>query len=450
MIRPVVPAVPAVNEDDARDRRHGWWVLGLVMAAMSFNFVLCFMHTNVAQTSTVHVMGCEFIILLLTFLTAFPATTLHGVYLVIILTLYLACFALLRGVNNFGAVDIKIVRDFLIPFAFFWLGKTTRLHDADRIVRWCVVLALAVGLFENFFLSTFLKYFNIIEYYISRGTVPDGEAAHLSAGGLMVSGIRPEGQGRQLLPWLLDGHRISSVFLGPSSLGNFGIIVTLWAAIRSRMEGTVWWKLALAGIACIVLADTRFAATFLVIGILVILLPPLYGTALTAAIPFVAVFFLLFVITPADLASNDTSGRLAYASLVLTEFSFANWMGFTDSALQTFDAGYGYLFSGIGFIGVLALWACFMSLRGPTSYFYQLRNAIGAYLAILFLISQSQMTIKTAGLLWLLLGVMSVVRSSDLLNLRADRLRFSEDPLAVQGSRGFSIRNGYRSDHTGG
>jgi hypothetical protein len=59
------------------------------------------------------------------------------------------------------------------------------------------------------------------------------------------------------------------------------------------------------------------------------------------------------------------------------------------------------------------LWFCFMSLSSKNPHFYAFRNAVGAYLAILFLISQSQMTIKTAGLLWLLLGVVSVARTSD-------------------------------------
>jgi putative polymerase len=400
------------NEDFGTNAR-GWWALLLIAAALSFNFFLCFVNTNISAVSNLHVVGCEFAILALTFLTAYSASSLAGVYFVIILVLYLTFLALIRGVGSLGGADIKIVRDFLIPVAFFWLGKTISLRDADRIVRWSVVLILCVAFFEYFFLDVFLKYWNVIGFYIARGTTANTESARLASGGLMVSGMRPESQGRELLPWLLGTHRVSSIFLEPSSLGNFGIIVTLWAALRSKMDAAPWWGLLPLGLCCIVLADTRFAAAFLVLGILVVFLPPAFGTLVAAAMPFVAVLFLLIVVTPADLAANDTQGRLAYASLVLSELDIFNWIGLSESSLQTFDAGYGYLFSDVGIIGVLALWFCFMSLSSKNPHFYALRNAAGAYLATLFLISQSQMTIKTASLLWLLLGAVSVAGMSD-------------------------------------
>jgi putative polymerase len=409
----VITAPLAIDGSSSSESSRSRWALLLVAAALSFNFLLCFVNTNIAAVSNLHVVGCEFVILVLTFLVAYSGSSLTGIYFAIILVLYVTFLALLRGINTLGGVDIKIVRDFLIPVAFFWLGKTISLKDADRIARWAAIAILCVGFFEYFFLDVFLKYFDVIGFYIARGTTADTEAARISSGGLMVSGMRPESQGRELLPWLLGGHRVSSIFLEPSSLGNFGIIVSLWAVLRSKVDATPWWGLFLLGLCCIVLADTRFAAVFLVLGALIVFLPPSFGTPLVTAMPFAAVLLLLMVVTPADLSSNDAQGRLAYAALVLTELDFSNWIGVADSALQTFDAGYAYLFSGIGVIGALALWSCLMSLTGQNPHFYALRNAVGAYLATLFLISQSQMTIKTASLLWLLLGAVSAARMTD-------------------------------------
>lgn len=403
----------ATDRSSFSETSQGRWALLLVAAALSFNFVLCFVNTNIFEVSNLHVVGCEFAILALTFSLAYSGSSLAGIYFVIVLVLYVTFLALLRGINSPGGVDIKIVRDFLIPVAFFWLGKTISLKDADRIVRWATVAILCFGFFEYFFLDVFLKYFNVIGFYIARGTTANTEAVRLSSGGLMVSGMRPESQGRELLPWLLGGHRVSSIFLEPSSLGNFGIIVSLWAALRSKVDATPWWGLFLLGVCCIILADTRFAAAFLVVGTLIVFLPAAFGTPLVVAMPFAAVLLLLVAIAPADLSSNDAQGRLAYAALVLTELDFSNWIGLADSALQTFDAGYGYLFSGIGVIGTIALWFCLMSLSGQNPHFYALRNAVGAYLATLFLISQSQMTIKTASLLWLLLGAVAAARLPD-------------------------------------
>jgi putative polymerase len=386
----------------------GSYALLLIFAALMFNFALCFVNTNIAAVSNLHVIGCEFAILTLTLAASYSGSSAGGICLLILLTLYLTFLALMRGIGSPEGPEIKIVRDFLIPVAFFWLGRTVSLREVDRIVRWSAVAIIVVGLFEYFFLDTFLKYFNVIGFYIARGTAADTEAVRIASGGLMVSGVRPESQGRELLPWLLGSHRVSSIFLEPNSLGNFGIIVTLWAALRSRIDRAPWWGLFLLGLVCIVLADTRFAAIFLVLGVAMVFLPPGIGNPLTAAMPFVAVLFLLIVITPADLSANDTDSRLAYTAFVLSGFNILNWMGLAASSQQTFDAGYGYLVSEVGLVGMLALWLCFMSLRGKSRYFDALRNAVGAYLASLFLISQSQMTIKTAALLWLLVGAASV------------------------------------------
>ena len=81
----------------------------------------------------------------------------------------------------------------------------------------------------------------------------------------MVSGFRPADQGRTLLSFLGD-HRVSSLFLEPSSLGNFGALVTLWAVVRSRMEGRLYLWCVLGGLALLILSDTRFDAYFLVLG----------------------------------------------------------------------------------------------------------------------------------------------------------------------------------------
>src|SRR5262249_41683151 len=142
---------------------------------------------------SLHVIGSELAILALAFVIGYSGSSVAGICLVILLTLYLTFFALIRGIGSNEVADVKIVRDFLIPAAFFWLGRTISLRDADRIVRWSVVVILCVGLFEYFFLDLFLKYFNVISFYIARGTVPDLESARIASGGLMVSGVRPEG-----------------------------------------------------------------------------------------------------------------------------------------------------------------------------------------------------------------------------------------------------------------
>ena len=91
------------------------------------------------------------------------------------------------------------------------------------------------ALFEYFFLDTYLKVFSITDYYVARGTLDAADPSLQWANGLMMSGMRPPDQGRELLPFLGD-HRVSSLFLEPIGLGNFGCLVVFWAIARSKME----------------------------------------------------------------------------------------------------------------------------------------------------------------------------------------------------------------------
>jgi hypothetical protein len=56
-----------------------------------------------------------------------------------------------------------------------------------------------------------------------------------------------------------------------------------------------------------------------------------------------------------------------------------------------------------------------MSLGGQSRDFYAFRNTSAAYYAALFCISASQFTIKTAALLWFLMGALSLARDQDVL-----------------------------------
>jgi putative polymerase len=89
------------------------------------------------------------------------------------------------------------------------------------------------------------------------------------------------------------------------------------------------------------------------------------------------------------------------------DLDILGWMGVTAPP-YTLDTGYAYVLSGIGLIGLTVAWCWFMSLKGNSRYFYAFRNTIAAYFAALLCVSQAQLTIKTAALLWFLLGVLSV------------------------------------------
>ena len=222
-----------------------------------------------------------------------------------------------------------------------------------------------------------------------------------------------------MLPFLGD-HRVSSLFLDPSTLGNYGTLVTIWAMVRSRMEGKLFLWCALGGLTLLILSDTRFDAYFLILAGIMLLAPPRLTTPVVFVLPFLTILALyLFGASNAEsfnplpwVDGREISDRLLYSGRVLFDFDALNWFGLEPSRAQTFDSGYGYVISNIGIIGFALLWIFFMTLRGENRFFYSFRNILGLYFTTLLCISSSQFTIKIAALLWLLLGALCVAKGS--------------------------------------
>jgi putative polymerase len=398
------------------------WLAGaLVVGAITFNALLCLVNTHVTPINNSYVIGSEIIIISIAILACYRTVEPHYTLIMASIIVFTATLAVVRStVSPQGGIDLKIARDLLIPVVFFLLGKNSIIRGVDRIVYFATAIILLFALFEYFFLDTYLKIFSITDYYVARGTLDAADPSLQWANGLMVSGIRPEDQGgRVLLPFLGD-HRVSSLFLEPIGLGNFGCMVVFWAIARSKMEGQMRLWLVAAGIALIILSDGRFNAFFLCLGILILLINPRITTPVVLALPFVLIFglWLAAANAPAQdfrptlegLSVTSLQDRLLYTGRLLLDFDIYNWLGAKASRSPTGDSGYAYVISNIGLIGLAVFWLWFMSLDGRSRYFYAFRNTTAAYFAALLCLSQSQFTIKTAALLWFLLGALSLAR----------------------------------------
>jgi len=416
----VIGRARASAEDSDLKRLATWLIIG----AISFNAVLCFLNTRGIAISNVHVILSEALLIFTAAVACRKNINVIHLSIIAMILLYTAALCIIRKVNTpADGFDPKIVRDLLVPVIFFLLGKAVgHQKAADRIVFIATSIVLCFAIFEYFFLDIFLKVFGVAEYYIARGTLVDSDHTLNVAKGLMISGFRPEGLGgRALLPFLGD-HRVSSIFLEPISLGNFGTWVTLWAVLRSRMEGRPYIWCALSGLALLILSDARFDAGFLVLGVIVLMLPPRLTTLPLFLLPFLIIIGLyIFAVSagPFDgrpiLEGVGVYDRLLYCGRVLFYLDAYNWFGLETARANVMDAGYAYVLSSVGIIGFAALWILFMSLEGSNPYFYAFRNVMAVYLAALFCISASQFTIKIAALLWFLLGVLSVARVNDAI-----------------------------------
>jgi putative polymerase len=62
-------------------------------------------------------------------------------------------------------------------------------------------------------------------------------------------------------------------------------------------------------------------------------------------------------------------------------------------------------------IGLAIFWYVLLSIPAPDRQFYTFRNPAAMYYGVMLCVSNSSFTIKTASLLWFLIGVLSHSRS---------------------------------------
>ena len=378
-----------------RDRLHPVATLAILLGALLFNAALCFVNTNVFGVNDAMVMAMEGVLLMAAF--AFALGRSPGVY--VLLALFIAYMALLMSMRP--ALDPKSVRDIMIPIAFYALGR--RLPDprlADRAALWSGIVVVAMGLFEYFALDTYVAFFNIIKYYVARGTVAPSDVS-ADTGALFQSGVRPDA--RALLPFL-GPHRTSSVFLEPVSTGNFGAILYLWALHRRSMRFR--WLVGALGVVSIIMADARFGAYVSLAATGVYLVSARLPRAIWIAAPFLIMAILaVYGITTAEKVwSNDIGGRMLWTAMLLTSLDPSAVFGLSPDKPFLSDSGYAQTLNSIGLIGFIALWALFVLLPSETNRAWRYKAACATYICLLMLISDSVYTIKTAALFWFLLG----------------------------------------------
>jgi putative polymerase len=385
-----------------------WAGCGLVAAAVLFNPVLCFLATIGVPVGLPVIIGAELSIIIaamaLIWRQAFQTLFVEGV----LVGLY--CVAL-HVVNP--SSDPKIGIELTMIAAFCLLGRYKATHDqASKLVWFLVIVAVAFGLFEYLAQSTFEQLFNIFSYYVGKGDLTVYNAGDTGTN-LAENGMRPEGQGRELLPGLLGLHRVGSVFLEPISAGNFATICSAWI-LATRYYRPAGFVLLFLSLVVGVLADARFAI-FSSAAIAAVLMTPIWRSRLfVASLPFAAVLSLmLFGAIDHHLVDNTIVGRLHFSGDLLDNWTLANWLGFTEPSERAMDTGYSYLVGNLGLIPILIIWAMLCIREEETEESARFFSAITVYGSLSFCISGSFLSIKTAALLWFLYGVLKNPRQAE-------------------------------------
>lgn len=376
-------------------------VYAVVLGAVMFNFLLAIVNTNGLRISESHVILSELALLGGALVLAFSRNTL----VLVLVFLYLSYMALILALRP--ELDLKAVRDFLIPIVFYLIGRQIRhIEEADRLVWICAGLVLSVGLFEFFFLDVYTRVVNIFDYYVARGTL-SADANFVEGSNLFVSSTRLGG--RNFFGFLGE-VRASSVFLEPVTMGNFGAFLCLWALFRSGMRRRA--LLFAAAFIAIVLPDTRFGMFVCV---------ALIGAAAAGRVLPRLAWWSLPVLILFGLAlyggwstrigwSDDFSGRLLHASQLIQEVTPEAFFGVDANVPFLADNGFAYALAQAGAIGLLGLWTLYMFAPYEDQRAIQFKALSATYIALLMTISNSVFSIKMAALFWVAAGAADVMR----------------------------------------
>lgn len=366
-----------------------------VLGGLTFNAFLCFLNTNVMGIRESHVMLFEMALIGCAYLAALS----RRIDLYLVSAFFLSYMLLLFALR--GEIDLKAVRDVLIPIGFYFMGTQVRdIKLADRLVTTSIAIVLVFGLFEYFLTELYLDFFNVLGYFIARGSLTL-EDTFGATRGLFISGLRPEP--RTLLSFL-GQHRVSSVFLEPVSAGNFGAIVFAWALFRTDMRYR--FVVMAAAIATVVLADARFGFYTCILMTLMLPFYRLLAKPVWMVLPFLllALIAVYGLATGTDGGANDIAGRFKVTAAILTRLDLPVVLGIATTDEFTADSGLAYTLTKFGLFGFVALWAALVFAPFKDAKAWSFHSMVLIYLLLLMIISNSFFSIKTAALLWFVLG----------------------------------------------
>ena len=412
--RPLPLPLPLADAAEATRRTHFWVAVILLLAVCNLP-VLAFLNAHGMAASATLVGLAEalaFALCLALQLRRLPPWT-------VALTLGVVSWIVLTWLVR-QRPDVKSLRDLLIPILFLSLGR--QVADsvfAERCLRGITALVLALALFEVLFTDTYGTLFNTFSFYASLGSIRES-AAMFGGQTLTLNGFRPEGIGRTLLPALLGAHRTSSVFLEPVSLGNFAVIVLGWNLSRDwndMRKPTL--LLGLAALVLIVLSDSRFGMLMAALLLGYRLLPMPVFRWVAPVFPFALFAAILAVAWYLPLVSDTVVGRISNSGHSLLDFDGARLMGFGSPLPGYGDMGYAYALSRFGALLVMGLLLLLFLMPCTGERAQRFRALMVLYFFCSLAISgTSVFALKTAGLMWFLLGALAADPRLDLRRLK--------------------------------
>lgn len=383
----------------------------LVIAACTFNAVLCYINTRGwLYIGNTQITICELVILASGLFSIRSHIGARAYQISALIFLY-SMFARLINPDLY----LETLHDVAIMYIFYKLGTLTSIETGNRTLWIAMVIAIAFGVLEWKMLPTFENLFNIWNYYVNKGLI-DPDQANLSGTVLYPSGFRGTAAVRMMFAGEFGSHRISSIFLEPTGLGYFAEVAFAWCV--STACGPWWSRLALLfmSVVCFVLPDSRLGSTTCLLMLILSFVPFLRSNLAVFLMPLLAVIALTIYgafheipgVQP-SLITDDFPGRLLFSGRLLGYWDLIHWMGFALSPVYTTDTGFAYQINNLGLPSTFLLLVVFARNTPRTLAAARMRAMIAIYYTTSLSIGNAVFSIKTAALLWFLYGTTNAI-----------------------------------------
>lgn len=373
----------------------------LLIFAIVFNALLAFVNQNIINIGTIHVMACEMLIVAgaWAFITTnFSKQMKPWLYLVLIFFI----MAMLIGAIN-TELNPKYFRDILLIITFGLLGVCYKRYNITNLFKIISYAVVGIMLFEAFFTDLYISLFNPSSYFFHTRGVGELE----SEAALFKNAMGFEGR---FSLNIFGNHRLSSIFMEQTALGNFAIILALFTSVfwshLTRNEKIFFCFNVLLIIAG---TDSRLAIgsslCFVILHNTVKLLPR-YINVLYMPLFLIGTTILFYDPQITHHMDDNFSGRLSWNIHLLSNINLEQLLGMDiQGAGIAWDSGYAYIIFTQSIIGLILLWL-FTTLILPQKTIEDKRMAhmLAFFMMFSLAVGVAVFSIKTTAPLFFLVG----------------------------------------------
>jgi hypothetical protein len=374
----------------------------IVLGAVLYNTILAFLKARGLPVTLPMVIITELLVLAAAALALFRSGFHRADMPALLLFAFFLFNAVLVSLVN-EEVVIEMARNAAIIGIFFMIGYRTSEKALARTFAIIAGLMFVVLLLESVWTIGYARLFEPGLYFEQTRGIARNEFDEI---GLFANALGFEDRFAILN---LVAHRTSSLYLEQVSLANFAIILTIFlVSLWTRIP--VWLRVSYPVLIAFILVtnNSRTALAIILAAPLVYLLAPRLPRLVTLGVmPMILLSALVVTLVSPPSREDNFVGRVGLTVQTLRDLDIAALLGAKANFAATFaDSGYTFVIYSSSIIGFVVLWLFFsliIAARGAP----QKRAGImvGLYLFMNLTVSgTSVFSIKTAALLWLLVG----------------------------------------------